>query len=281
MNSGRRPQLIGLDLDGTVVDGDNEVMPAVREELWACQGAGVALAFLTGRRPHTAGKHLDAIGLPALAATNSGCLLWEYPGWKQLARRMFPAELVQPIAEMLAPYSANFYVDASRTGFEFFYLHRQPTAALEEYLRRWAGQARRILDPTEMAGYEITQVAMPAPDAEVLRLRDAIRGRYDGQVLALAVHWPLVPSRTLELFSPEANKGSALRFFARRLGIEQERVLAIGDDVNDQAMIEWAAHGVAMPESTGELERYADEVLDGDKAQTLAALLRRVRELPA
>jgi len=276
-----RPQLIGLDLDGTVVDGNNEVMPAVREQLQACRRAGIALAFLTGRRPHTAGKHLDAIGLPALAATNSGCLLWEYPGWKQLERRMFPSELVQPIAELLAPYSANFYVDASRTGFEFFCLDRQPTPALDEYLERWAGQARRIQDPAEMAGYEITQVAMPAPDAEVLRLRDAIRGRYDGQVLALAVHWPLVPSRTLELFSPEANKGSALAFFAARLGIGQQRVLAVGDDVNDQAMIEWAAHGVAMPQSTGGLEQHADEVLSGSKAETLAALLRRVRELPA
>jgi HAD superfamily hydrolase (TIGR01484 family) len=277
----KRPQLIGLDLDGTVVDHLNEVMPAVREQLQACHRAGIALAFLTGRRPHTAGKHLDAIGLPALAATNSGCLLWEYPGWKQLARRMFPAALVQPIAEMLAPYSANFYVDASQAGFEFFCLDRQPTPALDEYLKRWAGQARRITDPAEMAGYEITQVAMPAPDDEVLRLRDAIRGRYDGQVLALAVHWPLVPARTLELFSPEANKGSALRYFAERLGIGRDRVLAIGDDVNDQAMIEWAAHGVAMPGSTGGLERYADEVLEGDKAQALAGLLGRLRGLPA
>ena len=281
MNTGTRPQLIGLDLDGTVVDQHNEVMPAVREELQACQRAGIALAFLTGRRPYTAGKHLEAIGLPALVATNSGCLLWEYPAWNQLARRMFPPDLVQPIAEMLAPYSANFYVDASQTGFEFFYLERQPTAALEEYLRRWAKEARRISDPAEMVGYEITQVAMPAPDDEVLRLRDEIRARFDGQVLALAVRWPLIPARTLELFNPEANKGSALRLFAERLGIEQERVLAIGDDVNDQAMIEWAAHGVAMPGSTGGLELHADEVLTGDKAQALAGLLRRLRELPA
>lgn len=275
----QRPRLIGLDLDGTVVNADNEVLPEVSAALRACHEVGIALAFLTGRRPLTAAKHLDAIGLSALVATNSGCLLWEYPAWRQLERRMFPAELVQPVAELLAPYSANFYVDAQQTGFEFFYLDRQPTPALDEYLRRWAKQARRINDPAAMAGFEITQVAMPASDEEVLRKRDEVRRQFDGQVLALAVHWPLVPARTLELFHPLANKGSALECFAKRLGVEQNRTLAIGDDVNDEAMISWAAHGVAMPASTGGLDAAADEVLQGGQAEALCGLLERLRDL--
>ena len=86
--------------------------------------------------------------------------------------------------------------------------------------------------------------------------------------------------RAYPLFHPEANKGNALRFFARQLGVAQERTLAIGDDVNDEAMIRWAAHGVAMPDATGGLDQVADEVLTGDKPDALVDLLRRIRELP-
>jgi len=272
--------MLGLDLDGTVVDGTNRIPAQTIAELRACEQAGIRLAFLTGRRPRTAGYHLDKIGLPAYVATNSGCLLWEYPTWQSLKRQLFPAELVQPLAELLAPHSVNFYVDSLEHDFEFFYLKRQHSPQLEEYLHRWNFVAREIAEPAAMAGYGITQVAMPHAEEVVRGLRDAVAARFDGRVLALAVRWPLIPTLCLELFHPDANKGAALQHFAELLNVPRERVAAVGDDVNDLAMIEWAGWGVAMPQAGSETQAAADEVLEGDEAEALAPLLRRLRELP-
>ncbi|MBN2083295.1 HAD family phosphatase [bacterium] len=281
MQLSTRPRLIALDLDGTVVDSRNKIPPATVRELAACHADGIRLAFLTGRRPKTAGKHLDVINLPALVATNSGCLVWHYPAWRSISRQFFPAELVQPVAQLLAPHSANFYVDSLTDGFEFFYLERQPTPALETYLEHWGFEARRIQDPVEMAGFNITQIAMPGDDATVHALRDRITGSYDGQLLAMAVKWPLIPTLCLEIFHPRANKGAALARIASELNLTRSQIVAVGDDTNDAAMLEWAGFGIAMPQANELTRASADHVLEGTGPEDLPGLLEKLRQLPA
>ncbi|MBN1965730.1 MAG: HAD family phosphatase [Anaerolineae bacterium] len=269
-----------MDLDGTVVDSANTIPPQTVDALHACHEAGIALTFLTGRRPATTAPHLERLGLPCRVATNSGCLRWEYPGWKLTGERRFDQELVAPVADMLAPYSANFYVNSHAEGFEYYLLDRQPTPELEEYLVRYGFRIRRINAAAQLNGAPITQIAMPGPDGVVMGLRDAIMARFPGRVLALAVRWPLLGIMALELFHPLANKGDALKQFAGELGIEQARTLAAGDDVNDLAMLKWAGHGVAMPGAGAEVVAAAGEQLEGNGAAALAPYLRGLLELP-
>jgi hypothetical protein len=275
-----RPRLIALDLDGTVIDEHNSVPPETRTALHACRDAGIELTFLTGRRPRTAGPLLDSIGLPAYVATNSGCLLWEYPAWRQLARRMFPVELVPELARLTDPYSVNFYLDSSQAGVEFVQLKRQSTPETELHLARYGGNTRVVHSAAELAGYEVTQVALPASPQIVLPLRDRVRAELDGRVLALAVRWPLLPTLALEVFGPQSHKGAALKYFAELLGVPQAACLAVGDDVNDVAMFKWAGYAVAMPHAQDEVRAAADEALKGNGARVLAAFLQRVAALP-
>lgn len=275
-----RPQLIGLDLDGTVVDNTNRIPAATAQAVRACHQAGIALAFLTGRRPITAGPHLDTVGLPCQVATNSGCLRWQYPGWALTGARYFAPELVQPVAALLDPYSANFYVNSQEEGVEYYLLDRQPTPELEEYVARYGFRIRRVRHASELNGARITQIAMLGPADVVVALRDRINTELNGRVLALAVRWPLLDVLALELFHPEANKGGALAQFAAELGLPRERTLAVGDDVNDLAMLRWAGHGAAMPGASPELAAIADEALAGDGVHALAPYLARLLELP-
>ena len=278
MHEIRRPRLIGFDLDGTIVNSQNAIPECNVRALRAVHDAGIKLAFLTGRRPRTAGKHLDTIALPGLVATNSGCLLWDYPGWESLGKQFFPGEIVPEVAGMLAPHSVLFYVDSEAHGFEFFYLEREEAPALKNYfdwyIEYWGLAARRVESLSDMEGYEITQIAMPNTRDIATPLCEAVKARYDGQVLAMAVRWPLLKDCVaLELFHPAANKGAALELFAGRLGIDQTDVMAVGDDVNDLAMINWAGTGVAMPNASPELTGVADVHLDGDGVESLAEFL--------
>jgi Cof subfamily protein (haloacid dehalogenase superfamily) len=50
----------------------------------------------------------------------------------------------------------------------------------------------------------------------------------------------------LEILPPVADKGTALERVAGMLGVERDAVMAIGDSMNDEAMIRWAGFGVAM-----------------------------------
>jgi hydroxymethylpyrimidine pyrophosphatase-like HAD family hydrolase len=50
----------------------------------------------------------------------------------------------------------------------------------------------------------------------------------------------------LEFLSPRVNKGRAVRNVARRLGVDLEATLAIGDQLNDIEMLATVGTGVAM-----------------------------------
>ena len=50
----------------------------------------------------------------------------------------------------------------------------------------------------------------------------------------------------LEILDKRVNKGTGVKSLAEVLGIKQEEIMAIGDQENDIAMIEYAGVGVAM-----------------------------------
>jgi HAD superfamily hydrolase (TIGR01484 family) len=64
----------------------------------------------------------------------------------------------------------------------------------------------------------------------------------------------------LDLAPEGVSKASALAGVARRLGIAQEDVLAIGDGRNDLEMLRWAGRGVAMGQAPLEVQEAADDV---------------------
>jgi hydroxymethylpyrimidine pyrophosphatase-like HAD family hydrolase len=66
----------------------------------------------------------------------------------------------------------------------------------------------------------------------------------------------------LEILPPDTNKGTALARVAGLLGVGREEVLAIGDSMNDEAMIRWAGMGVAMVNGDERVKSIADMVTD-------------------
>lgn len=69
----------------------------------------------------------------------------------------------------------------------------------------------------------------------------------------------------VEVFDPSVDKGSALRFVARHLGIAIEETTAIGDSWNDAPLLEAAGFSVAMGSAPPELKEICDRVV-GDVA---------------
>jgi hypothetical protein len=63
----------------------------------------------------------------------------------------------------------------------------------------------------------------------------------------------------LDLLPKGVSKRSALERLANRLGIAQEETMAIGDNWNDEAMLDWAGTGVLMGNATDELRQLAPQ----------------------
>jgi Cof subfamily protein (haloacid dehalogenase superfamily) len=274
-----RPRLIGLDLDGTVLQPDGTLGDAMRAALEACRSAGIALAFLTGRRQYTAQLALGDFPGPALVCTNSGCLLWEYPQWTSFGQsRLFPRELLAEVCDALEPHSVNLYHEAPAGEAGRVLLKRRCTPETEHGMLLYGANNRTVTAVDELAAVpNITQLALPCDESLAGELQELVRERFGERLLALSVRWPMIPCHALELFHPEAHKGQALAQFAAHLSIPQAEVMAGGDDTNDLAMLRWAGWGVAMPHAQAEVREASDVVLEGaDSQAALAEYLRRV-----
>ncbi|MDR2841595.1 MAG: Cof-type HAD-IIB family hydrolase [Spirochaetaceae bacterium] len=66
----------------------------------------------------------------------------------------------------------------------------------------------------------------------------------------------------LEVLPPATNKGSALENVSKKLGISRESVMAFGDSMNDEAMIQWAGHSVAMINGDERIKKIAHAVTE-------------------
>ena len=66
----------------------------------------------------------------------------------------------------------------------------------------------------------------------------------------------------LQIMRGGTDKGTALAKVAEIAGVKAEEVMAIGDSMNDEAMIRWAGIGVAMANGDEELKNIADIVTE-------------------
>lgn len=78
-----------------------------------------------------------------------------------------------------------------------------------------------------------------------------------------------------EIMPKDVSKGHALLEIAEYLGIDQENIIAFGDQDNDMSMIQMAGVGVAMGNAIDSLKAAADYVTLTNNEDGIAAYLEK------
>ena len=79
----------------------------------------------------------------------------------------------------------------------------------------------------------------------------------------------------IEVNAQGADKGSALRALAERLGIPREKVMALGDNGNDVTMLQYAGVSVAMGDGSPEAKAAARFLTASHDQNGLAQAVRQ------
>ncbi|MFA7076247.1 MAG: HAD-IIB family hydrolase, partial [Candidatus Izemoplasmatales bacterium] len=93
-------------------------------------------------------------------------------------------------------------------------------------------------------------------------IKEYIDKTYPNQVLSRIWNLSGEYDSIIEVFTPESNKGLALKYVADYLGFENDQIIAIGDGHNDIEMIEFANIGIAVRNAHPELIKVADLILE-------------------
>jgi len=240
--SRRRIRLVALDLDGTLIGEDLRLPPRTVATIRAAVGRGVHVALVTGRMTSSALPYALELGLRAPLVGLQGALVREMPapGSARLGRLLLHRPLAPDVAR-----EAMAWCRAAGLAPHVNHLERMVIPAgherAEDYSLWNFGRVVVVPDIEAWIRAPVTKVIAVGPPPLADQALDRARADFAGRADPTVSH-PMF----LEFLAPGVNKGRAVRFLARRLGVDLRDVLAIGDQRNDVEMIAEVGMGVAM-----------------------------------
>jgi Cof subfamily protein (haloacid dehalogenase superfamily) len=252
-------QLIAIDIDGTLMPSTGpKISPRNCAALRAAEAAGIEIVIATGRRQAYAMPLIAQLGLDenSVMISSNGAVVRGFDG-QLLDRRFLPVETARQLSVALRGHGTMvFTFDREGTGALVIESMQQLHARID----RWVEANRPYLvevQPIERAfdaGEEPIQGMICGTVAEMIAAeKQLLASDLAGQI---AMHRTEYASRNLsilDLLPPGCSKGAALDSLARIRGLEQEQIMAIGDNLNDLEMLDFAGRSVVMANASEEI----------------------------
>ncbi|WP_406237224.1 HAD family hydrolase [Nocardia sp. NBC_01009] len=255
------PQLIALDVDGTLLQTGSPVTERVTDAVRAAVAAGAHVVVTTGRTLLTTRPVLEQIGLiEGHALCSNGAVHIDVARGEPVTVQAFdPA----PAVTALRALFPNMIFAVEKVGIGTWATGISPGEfSIGEYL---------LVDDGELSKEPTPRLNGWWPDGaleEMLRLLSSL------QVPGASwVHGEFGPWLTVS--RQGVSKGWALERLRTSLGIPRDATLAIGDGYNDREMLRWAGHSVAMANAPDEIRVLADEIADDVMDDGVAKVLER------
>jgi Cof subfamily protein (haloacid dehalogenase superfamily) len=265
------PSLIATDVDGTLLDENEDVTPRTRAAVRAAVEAGTQFVLATGRPPRWIAPVVDALGFAPMAVCANGAVLYDSATDRILSAKTLSAELLTELAEVATRIIPGAGLAVERVGRSAHDAATPGFLSSPGYEHAWLNP-----DNTEVSLADV----LSAPAVKLLIRKT--NARSSDMAAALAPHIGLQGDLTystnnglIEVVPLGINKASGVDEVAGPLGITAADVVAFGDMPNDVSMLRWAGLGVAMGNAHPEAKAAADEVTAPNTDDGLARVLER------
>jgi len=256
-------RLVAIDMDGTLLpDFSTVVSERNRRALLEAQRAGIVVAIATGRRQAFTAPLIDDIGLRADTPliTSNGAVTRSILGDRIDFNHLDPAVARGLCGVLRGVGMLVFTLDKAVPPD----LIVEDMAVARGRLAKWVESNRlsiKEVRPIEDALGDDVDLIQGMAAGTIAEMEEAERRLADcdfaGRFECIRTAYPGNDLSILDLLPKGVSKSSALERLARRLGIAQEETMAIGDNWNDETMLDWAGTGVLMGNATAELRTLA------------------------
>lgn len=258
-------RLIVTDIDGTLVDGNQQISATNKEAIRRFQEAGGMFSLATGRVEDAALHYVEQLQIRCPVILYNGGKIVDFTRKETLYEQaLLTSEAYDSliIAEQLNIDMVIYTNDGIWT--------RRISDVIHEYMQK--DQVRchvydDIHDFKDLTVYKILLIRKNEQFEDVveqLKMNKKMKSR-------------LVRSEPtyLEILPQGVTKGNALAMLASSMNIPLEQVIAIGDNLNDLEMIEQAGWGVAVDNAHQELKGVADYVSRSNIDDGVAEVIER------
>lgn len=260
-------RLLALDLDGTTLNHMGELSPRVGEAVRALPD-DIEVVVATGRSILATTPILALLGIDrGHAICANGAITLELDpahdqGYLVVDRVTFDPRAVLEKMRVALP---DALIAVEELGVGFKVSKHFPDGEL-------MGASREV-GWDELVAHPVTRVTLRQPEATAEEFMELVE-RAGLHGVSYAVGW----SAWLDINPEGVSKASALELVRRRICVEPDHTVAVGDQRNDLEMLHWAAWGVAMGNAPEEVKAIADEVTHDVDEDGLVPILEAIAE---
>jgi Cof subfamily protein (haloacid dehalogenase superfamily) len=268
-------RLIGIDVDGTLLDREGRMPDANREAIHDAVAAGIHVALVTGRSYPFARPIAEPLPESITLIVSNGAVERSTNG-ATLARRLLDRIVARAVLDATRPYrdAAALIFDRDDGRQVIFETMDWEHPGRKNYWSRNQSLIDRCI-PLEEALVEDPIQVMFNGGADGMRdLAETLRRDAVDFAVSLTeyVHRDF---SLIDITAPTATKGRALAWRAEQLGLGPEEVMVVGDNFNDLEMLEYAGTPVVMANAVEALKRRGWYITGDQDDAGLAQAIRR------
>ncbi len=267
-------KMVGLDLDGTLLNSQKKLTPYSRDVLEETMRAGIVVLVATGRPVSGIPKEILEIPGMKYAVTANGARVIDIETGEVLAEHTLPVSIAERALEILEEYDtlheffmngvgyistnvtqADEYFDNPSMA-EYFKETRKPVEDVLAALREMNRPVDKVQWIFKDMGERIEAMAR-LQTIEGLEITDAL-------------------GNNLEINPKGIHKGNALLELGEKLGICREEIMACGDGMNDYEMLKTVGFAVAMENANEALKEIADYVTVSNDEDGAAKAIQKI-----
>jgi Cof subfamily protein (haloacid dehalogenase superfamily) len=268
-------RLIAIDIDGTLLDSRWQLPPANRTAIARALDREIEVVLVTGRRFDFARPVLDLVPEVATIIVSGGAVTKTRDG-RTIARRLLPREVARQILDRTQAFRADMGVVFDRVGANQVMYERiaWDDPRHQGYFERNRDALGESVPLEACLTEDPIQVMAASSLARIAALVDALRAIPAPRAFEISLtEYPSRDLSILDVTGAGVSKGSALAGLAQARGIPRAEVMALGDNLNDRPMLEFAGVAVVMGNASPELKTLGwPETLTNDAAGVAAAI---------
>jgi Cof subfamily protein (haloacid dehalogenase superfamily) len=253
-------RLVALDIDGTLLDSQGRVSPATIAALQQAIDAGVEVVLATGRRFDYARPVFEQLPQPLTLILSNGAIV-KTPQGDTLVRHLLPSGVARDVLRRTLPHRGTtaLVFDRPREGQLVFETiewdhprHRRFFEANRPYLAERRPLEEALTEDPLQVMFTGGCAAMRAVFDDLQRLQDA-----DGlpPCAVSLTEYQRHDFSLVDVIKAGCSKGTALRAWAEARSCRRAEVMAVGDNLNDLEMLEFAGRPVVMGNAVPDLQQ--------------------------
>ena len=266
-------KLIAIDMDGTLLNEKKHIDKAQKEAIHEAVEAGIKIVLCTGRPLYGILPFYEELGLSELDSEgyvilNNGCSIHKTKDWELIDQVNFTSDDIDYLYKFSEGYDINFTLV---NDYYYFNIGRKPTDELITDAGFVFSDITNIsLKEAKNGKHKIIKIMFlgnPNIMANFQKENESILKDKYSSVLSQPYIYEILPKGN--------NKGTGLKKLAKKLGIKQEEIMAIGDGNNDIEMFEYAHYSVAMENGTKPARKAAKYQTDSNENNGVAKAIRK------